>query len=104
MYLKSINGLTSINSSTTASCCAVRRGLSTKDIDPKEHRDETSRLNDIAHNNTQASHVLASINILGLDVTKVDSHRGESIGSRHPAYTSTMPKNRIVKAPKWLDG
>jgi integrase len=28
------------------------RELLAKDIDPKEHRDETSRLNDIAHNNT----------------------------------------------------
>ncbi len=42
---------------------------------------------------------LASINILGLHVTKIDSPRGESIGSRRPAYTLTMPKNRIVKAP-----
>jgi hypothetical protein len=28
------------------------RELLAKDIDPKEHRDETSRLNDVAHNNT----------------------------------------------------
>lgn len=28
------------------------RELLAKDIDPKEHRDEKSRLNDIAHNNT----------------------------------------------------
>jgi hypothetical protein len=28
------------------------RELLAKDIDPKEHRDETSRLNDIAHSNT----------------------------------------------------
>ena len=42
---------------------------------------------------------LASINILGLHVTKIDSARGESIGSRRPAYASTMPKNRIVKPP-----
>jgi hypothetical protein len=28
------------------------RELLAQDIDPKEHRDESSRLNDIAHNNT----------------------------------------------------
>ena len=28
------------------------RELLAKDIDPKEHRDETSRLNDVAYNNT----------------------------------------------------
>jgi len=45
----------------------------------------------------QARHALASIKILGLHVTKIDSPRGESIGSRRQNPHSQG-------SHKWLDG